>query len=348
MQYTSGTTGFPKGVMLTHRNLVNNAWGMGVKLSYQPGERLALTVPLFHCFGCVVGTLGAFVSAVTICGIDRFDAAQALDLIESQRCHILYGVPTHFRMMVEEQDRRARDLTSLRTGIMGGAPCPEELVRRLVRDLHLPQMVAAYGLTECSPGVTINDPDDSIERRATTVGRPMPETELKVVDPQTGREVARNVKGELWVRGHCVMKGYWNQPEATAQVLMKDGWLRTGDLAVHGTDDYLRIVGRLKEMVIRGGENVYPAEVEEALRGHPALRDAAVFGVPDPVFGEEVRAAVLVREGHRVGEAELRAWLRDKVAGAKVPSRIFVVDAFPMTASGKVQKFRLAEQFGGK
>lgn len=348
MQYTSGTTGFPKGVMLSHRNLVNNAWGMGVKLSFVPGERLALTVPLFHCFGCVVGTLGAYVSAVTICGIDRFDAAQALDLIESQRCHILYGVPTHFRMLTEEQERRARDLASLRTGIMGGAPCPEELVRRLVRDLHLPQMVAAYGLTECSPGVTINDPDDSIERRSTTVGRPMPETELRVVDPQSGREVARGTKGELWVRGHCVMKGYWNQPEATAQVLTPDGWLRTGDLAVHGRDDYLRIVGRLKEMVIRGGENVYPAEVEEALRGHPALRDAAVFGVPDPVFGEEVRAAVLLREGATTDEAKLRAWLRDKVAGVKIPTRIFVVDAFPMTASGKVQKFRLAEQFGGK
>jgi fatty-acyl-CoA synthase len=345
MQYTSGTTGFPKGVMLTHRNLVNNAWGIGVKLDYRPGERLALTLPLFHCFGCVVGTLGAFVSAVTICAIDRFDAAQALDLIASQRCQILYGVPTHFRMMVEEQERRARDLTSLRAGIMGGAPCPEELVRRLVRELHLPQMVAAYGLTECSPGVTINDPDDSIERRATTVGRPMPETELKVVDPQTLNEVARGEKGELWVRGHCVMKGYWNQPDATAQVLLPDGWLRTGDLAIHDDDDYLRIVGRLKEMVIRGGENVYPAEVEEALRGHPALRDAAVFGVPDPAFGEEVRAAVLLREGRRVDEAELRAWLRDRVAGVKIPSRIFVVDAFPMTASGKVQKFRLAEQF---
>jgi fatty-acyl-CoA synthase len=346
MQYTSGTTGFPKGVMLTHRNLVNNAWGIGVKLDYRPGERLALTLPLFHCFGCVVGTLGAYVSAVTICGIDRFDPAEALDLISAQRCQILYGVPTHFRLMVEEQERRARDLTSLRAGIMGGAPCPEELVRRLVRELHLPQMVAAYGLTECSPGVTINDPDDSTERRATTVGRPMPETELRVVDPATLREVARGERGELWVRGHCVMKGYWNQPEATAQVLMEGGWLRTGDLAIHGADDYLRIVGRLKEMVIRGGENVYPAEVEEALRGHPALRDAAVFGVPDPVFGEEVRAAVLVRAGSSADEAELRGWLRTRVAGVKIPTRIFVVDAFPMTASGKVQKFRLAEEFG--
>jgi len=347
MQYTSGTTGFPKGVMLSHRNLVNNAWGIGTKLDYRPGERLALTLPLFHCFGCVVGTLGAFASAVTLCGIDRFDAAAALDLVEAERCAILYGVPTHFRMLVEEQERRPRDLSSLRTGIMGGAPCPEQLVRRLVTELHLPQMVAAYGLTECSPGVSINDPDDSIERRATTVGRPMAETEVRVVDPATLREVARGERGELWVRGHCVMKGYFEQPEATAQVLLPDGWLRTGDLAIHGEDDYLRIVGRLKEMVIRGGENVYPAEVEEALRRHPSVRDAAVFGVPDERLGEDVRAAVLLKEGAAADEAALRDFLRERVAGVKVPARIFVVDAFPMTASGKVQKFRLAEKFGG-
>jgi fatty-acyl-CoA synthase len=348
MQYTSGTTGFPKGVMLSHRNLVNNAWGIGTKLDYRPGERLALTLPLFHCFGCVVGTLGAFASAVTLCGIDRFDAAAALDLVASERCQILYGVPTHFRMLVEEQERRPRDLSSLRTGIMGGAPCPEQLVRRLVSELHLPQMVAAYGLTECSPGVTINDPDDSIERRATTVGRPMAETEVRVVDPATLRDVPRGERGELWVRGHCVMKGYFEQPEATAQVLLPDGWLRTGDLAIHGEDDYLRIVGRLKEMVIRGGENVYPAEVEEALRGHPAVRDAAVFGVPDERLGEDVRAAVLLKAGAAAGEAALRDFLRERVAGVKVPSRIYVVDAFPMTASGKVRKFQLAELFGGE
>jgi fatty-acyl-CoA synthase len=348
MQYTSGTTGFPKGVMLSHRNLVNNAWGIGTKLDYRPGERLALTLPLFHCFGCVVGTLGAFASAVTLCGIDRFDAAAALDLVASERCQILYGVPTHFRMLVEEQERRPRDLSSLRTGIMGGAPCPEQLVRRLVHELHLPQMVAAYGLTECSPGVTINDPDDSIERRATTVGRPMAETEVRVVDPATLRDVARGERGELWVRGHCVMKGYFEQPEATAQVLLPDGWLRTGDLAIHGEDDYLRIVGRLKEMVIRGGENVYPAEVEEALRRHPAVRDAAVFGVPDERLGEDVRAAVLLKAGAAAGEAALRDFLRERVAGVKVPSRIYVVDAFPMTASGKVRKFQLAELFGGE
>jgi fatty-acyl-CoA synthase len=346
MQYTSGTTGFPKGVMLTHRNLVNNAWGIGSKLRYAPGERLALTVPLFHCFGCVVGTLGACVSAVTICLLDRFDAPRALDLVERERCNILYGVPTHFRLMVEEQERRPRDLSTLRAGVMGGAPCPEELVRKLVAVLHLPEAVAAYGLTECSPGVTINDPDDSIERRATTVGKPFGDVEIRISDPATLREVPRGATGEIWVRGDCVMKGYWNKPEATAEVLLPDGWLRTGDLAIHGTDGYVRIVGRLKEMVIRGGENVYPAEVEDALRRHPGVSDAAVFGVPDPVYGEEVRAAILPRSDPPPTEEELRAFLRERVAGAKVPSRIFVVEAFPMTASGKVQKFRLAELFG--
>ena len=346
MQYTSGTTGFPKGVMLTHRNLVNNAWGIGTVLDYAPGERLALTVPLFHCFGCVVGTLGAYVSAVTICLLDRFDAPRALDLVQRERCNLLYGVPTHFRLLVEEQERSPRDLSTLRAGVMGGAPCPEELVRRLVTTLHLPEAVAAYGLTECSPGVTINDPGDSIERRATTCGKPLAATELRVVDPATQREVARGATGELWVRGDCVMKGYWRKPEATAEVLLPDGWLRTGDLAVHEPDGYVRIVGRLKEMVIRGGENVYPAEVEEVLRRHPGVRDAAVFGIPDPVWGEELRAAVQAKSDPPPTEAELQAFLRPLVAGVKVPTRIFCVDSFPMTASGKVQKFRLAELHG--
>jgi fatty-acyl-CoA synthase len=345
MQYTSGTTGFPKGVMLTHRNVVNNAWGIGSKLSFAPGERLALTVPLFHCFGCVVGTLGAYVSAATICLLDRFDAPRALDLVAREKCNLLYGVPTHFRLMVEEQEARPRDLSTLRAGVMGGAPCPEELVRKLVTVLHLPEAVAAYGLTECSPGVTINDPDDAIERRATTVGRPMPDTEIRVVDPATLHEVARGSPGELWVRGDCVMKGYWKKPEATAEVLRPDGWLRTGDLAVHERDDYVRIVGRLKEMVIRGGENVYPAEVEEALRAHPGVRDVAVFGVPDPVFGEQVLAAFLAKSSPPPSERELQEFLKPRIAGAKIPSRLFCVDAFPLTASGKVQKFRLAERF---
>jgi fatty-acyl-CoA synthase len=357
MQYTSGTTGFPKGVMLTHRNLVNNSHGIGTGLRFAPGERLALTVPLFHCFGCVVGTLGAYVSALTICLLDRFDAAKALDLVQRERCNVLYGVPTHFRLMVEEQERRPRDLATLRAGIMGGAPCPEELVRRLVTTLHLPHAVAAYGLTECSPGVTVNDPTDSLERRATTVGRPMPGIELRVVDPATLREVERGATGELWVRGDCVMKGYWNQPDATAEVLRPGGWLRTGDLAAHGRDDYLRIVGRLKEMVIRGGENVYPVEVEDALRRHPGVRDVAVFGVPDPVYGEEVCAAFLPRTDDSATsgtdatgrspptQQELQEFLKERLAGVKIPTRIWCVASFPTTASGKVQKFRLAEQF---
>ena len=346
MQYTSGTTGFPKGVMLTHRNLVNNARAIGSALGYVPGERLALTVPLFHCFGCVVGTLGAYVSAVTICLLDRFDAARALDLVATEQCTHLYGVPTHFRLLVEEQEARPRDLATLRGGIMGGAPCPEELVRKLVTTLHMPEAVAAYGLTECSPGVTISAPDDPIELRATSVGRAFPDLDVRIFDPATRRELPRGATGELWVRGDCVMKGYWKKPEATAEVLLPDGWLRTGDLAVHGEDGRFRIVGRLKEMVIRGGENVYPAEVEAVLRSHPGVRDVAVFGVPDRVYGEEVCAALLAKSTPAPTVEELRAFLKPRLAGVKIPTRLFAVDAFPMTASGKVQKFRLAELFG--
>ncbi len=345
MQYTSGTTGFPKGVMLTHRNLLHNAWGIGQKLHFAPGERLALTVPLFHCFGCVVGTLGAYVSAVTICLLDRFDAASALDLVVRERCNLLYGVPTHFRLLVEEQQQRPRNLATLRSGIMGGAPCPEELVRRIADTLHLPQAVAAYGLTECSPGVTINDPDDPIDRRATTVGKAMPDLELRIVDPVSGETLPHGAIGELWVRGPCTMRGYWKNPEATAQVLRADGWLSTGDLATLAADGYLRIVGRLKEMVIRGGENVYPAEVEAALRLHPGVRDVAVFGLPDPLFGEQVHAAILPAHDAAPSEEELRRFLTPRLAGVKVPSRFHLVDAFPLTASGKVQKWRLVQQF---
>ncbi len=347
MQYTSGTTGFPKGVMLTHRNLVNNAHFLGKALDYRPGERLALTLPLFHCFGCVVGTLGAYVSAVTICAIDRFDPEQAVELVARERCNIIYGVPTQFRQMLEVASRGRHDLTSLRAGIMGGAPCPEELVRRLVTEFHVPQMVAAYGLTECSPGVTINDPTDSIEKRSQTVGKVIDDgIQIRVVDPTTLLEVGRGLPGELQVRGHCVMKGYYNDPKATAETILEGGWLRTGDLAILCSDNYVRIVGRIKEMIIRGGENVYPAEVEEALRRHPAVRDVAVFGVSCEIYGEEVRAAVLTFPDKSVTEGELRAFARERMAGIKVPSRFHFVDLFPMTASGKVQKFQLARMFG--
>ncbi|MSR46747.1 MAG: AMP-binding protein [Planctomycetes bacterium] len=347
MQYTSGTTGFPKGVMLTHKNLLHNACAIGTKLGYQPGERLALTVPLFHCFGCVVGTLGAYVSAAALCLLDRFDAARALDLVEKERCTLLYGVPTMFRLMVEEQQKKPRNLATLRAGIMGGAPCPEALVKQLATTLHLPEAVAAYGLTECSPGVTMNHPHDSLELRATTCGRPLPEIAVQVVDPATLAPLAAGATGELWVRGPCTMKGYWGRPEATAEVLRPDGWLRTGDLATIDGDGYVRIVGRLKEMVIRGGENVYPVEVEAALRRHPGIRDVAVFGLPDAIYGEEVRAAFLPATDPPPTDAELREFLKARLAGVKIPSRFHALDAFPMTASGKVQKWRLVERFSG-
>ncbi|MBM4015746.1 MAG: AMP-binding protein [Planctomycetes bacterium] len=347
MQYTSGTTGFPKGVTLTHANLLHNAAAIGSVLGFCPADRLALTVPLFHCFGCVVGVLGAYVSGAALALLERFDAARALDLVARERCTLLYGVPTMFRLLVEEQLRAPRELASLRAGIMGGAPCPEALVRQLGSVLHLPEAVAAYGLTECSPGVTMNDPRDSAERRATTCGKALAGISVRVVDPATLLPLPTGATGELQVRGPCTMKGYWNKPDATAEVLLPDGWLRTGDLATLDGEGYVRIVGRLKEMVIRGGENVYPVEVEEALRRHPGIRDVAVFGVPDPVYGEQVQAAFLPATAPPPGEAELRAFLEPRLAGVKIPSRFHALDAFPMTASGKVQKWRLVERFGG-
>lgn len=347
MQYTSGTTGFPKGVMLTHANLLHNAAAIGAVLGFSPADRLALTVPLFHCFGCVVGVLGAYVSGATLPLLDRFDAPRALDLVARERCTLLYGVPTMFRLLVEEQLRAPRDLSSLRAGIMGGAPCPEALVRQLGEVLHLPEAVAAYGLTECSPGVTMNDPRDSAQRRATTCGKALAGIAVRVADPATLAPLPTGATGELQVRGPCTMKGYWDKPEATAEVLLPDGWLRTGDLATIDGDGYVRIVGRLKEMVIRGGENVYPVEVEEALRRHPGIRDVAVFGVPDPVYGEQVQAAFLTATTPPPGERELREFLAPRLAGIKIPSRFHALDAFPMTASGKVQKWRLVERFAG-
>lgn len=346
MQYTSGTTGFPKGVMLRHRNLLHNAAAIGSVLGFGPGDRLALTVPLFHCFGCVVGTLGAYVSAATICLLDRFDAARALDLVARERCTLLYGVPTMFRLLVEEQLRSPRDLASLRAGIMGGAPCPEGLVRQLGSVLHLHDAVAAYGLTECSPGVTMNDPRDSAERRATTCGKVLAGIEVRVADPATLAPLPSGATGEIQVRGPCTMEGYWKQPAATAEVLLTDGWLRTGDLATIDRDGYVRIVGRLKEMVIRGGENVYPVEVEEALRRHPGIRDVAVFGLPDPIHGEQLHAAFLPATAPPPSERELRDFLAPRLSGIKIPSRFHPLAAFPLTASGKVQKWRLAEELG--
>ncbi|MBK6942117.1 MAG: AMP-binding protein [Planctomycetes bacterium] len=343
MQYTSGTTGFPKGVMLTHRNLVQNAAAIAPILDFRPGDRLCLCVPLFHCFGCVIGTLVAHETGSALVLVEGFDAAVVLDTIERERCTALYGVPTMFIAELAAQRARPRDLTSLRVGVMAGAPCPEQVMREAAVDLHIPGLVIAYGLTEASPGVTLSSPTDSLDLRATTVGKALPGLAVRIADPDSGVEVARGQSGELWTRGEHVMAGYDDEPEATRRAITTDGWLKTGDMATMDEQGFVRIVGRSKELIIRGGENIAPAEVEDALRVHDAVLDVAAFGVPSAFFGEEVAVAVRMKPERTVSAAELQAFCRARIAEHKVPSRVLFVDQFPLTGSGKVQRFVLRE-----
>lgn len=346
MQYTSGTTGFPKGVMLTHRNLVQNAAAIAPILDFRPGDRLCLCVPLFHCFGCVIGTLVAHETGTALVLVEGFDAAVVLDTIERERATALYGVPTMFIAELAAQRERPRDLSSLRVGVMAGAPCPEQVMRDAEAKLHIPGLVIAYGLTEASPGVTLSSPSDSVEVRATTVGKALPGIDVRIADPDTGIEVERGAPGELWTRGEHVMAGYDDEPEATRRAITPDGWLKTGDMATMDEHGFVRIVGRYKELIIRGGENVAPAEVEDVLRAHPAVLDVAAFGVPSAFFGEEVAVAVRVKPGSSTDATELRTFCRARVAEHKVPARVLFVEQFPLTGSGKVQRFVLREWAG--
>ena len=346
MQYTSGTTGFPKGVMLSSRNIVNNGYQLGGLLGYTSADRLCLCVPLFHCFGCVIGVLGAFTHGACLCVVEAFDATRVLETIDRERCTALYGVPTMFLAEVESRDFSRYDLTSLRTGVMAGALCPEPLMRRVMTDMHLPEITIAYGMTESSPGITMTPRDASVEHRSQTVGRVLPGLEVKIVDPATG--AARDVgqRGELCCRGYNVMKGYYNNPEATRAAIDRDGWLHTGDEATLDPDSYVRITGRIKDLIIRGGENIAPKEIEDRLREHAAVADAYVYGVADSFFGEAVAAAVRLKPDVRDrGMAEeLVAWCAAALAKFKVPRYLRFVSEFPMTASGKIQKYKLREE----
>ncbi len=346
IQYTSGTTGFPKGVVLTNRNLVENAYAIGRRMGMRADDRLLLQVPLFHCFGCVVSVIGAYTHGVALVALERFDPLAALEAIAAERCTLAYGVPTMFLALLEHPERARFDTSSLRGGIMGGSMCPEPLMRRVVAELGAKGMLVAYGLTEASPGVTCSAQDDPIELRCGTVGTALDGVEVMIADPETGAELARGEAGELWTRGPNVMQGYFDDPRATAEAITPEGWLRTGDLATVDADGRVRIVGRIKELVIRGGENVYPAEVEDALRAHPDVRDAAVFGVPSERWGEEVAAAVVLRPGAREDAEAILASLEHRLAPFKHPTHVRFMSAFPLTASGKVQKFRLAEACG--
>ena len=343
MQYTSGTTGFPKGVMLSSRNIVNNGYWIGEGLGYTPADRLCLCVPLFHCFGCVLGVLAAFTHGACLCPVEFFEPGRVLETIDREQCTAVYGVPTMFLAELEHADFARFSMRSLRTGIMAGAVCPEPLMRRVIDEMHLPELTIVYGLTETSPGLTQTPRDADLTERTQTVGRVLPEVEVRIVDPQTGATVATGIDGELWARGYVVMQGYHQMPEATAAAMTPDGWLKSGDQASIDAAGRVRITGRIKDIIIRGGENIAPKEVEDVLRGHPAIADASVYGVGSEFFGEEVAAALRLRPGATIDPDEVQAFCRERIARFKVPKLIRVVEDFPLTASGKIQKFQLRE-----
>src|SRR6185503_2370713 len=343
MQYTSGTTGFPKGVMLTHRNIVNNAYWLAEGIALTPRDKLCVPVPFFHCFGCVIGVLGAYTHAAALVPLETFDALRALKHIESGRCTTLFGVPTMFIAELDQLDFHNLDMSSLRTGVMAGALCPEPLMRKVIERMHLTELAIAYGLTEASPGITMTPRDDSVELRTQTVGIPLPEVEVKIVDPATGETCAPGIAGELCCRGYNVMKGYYNNDKATAEAIDFDAWLHTGDQATMDARGYVRITGRIKELIIRGGENIAPKEIEDLLRGNPKIVDIYVYGIPDERLGEEVAAAIKLKQGETATTEEIRAFCDGRIARFKIPRQIRFVDSFPMTASGKVQKFKLRE-----
>ena len=343
MQYTSGTTGFPKGVMLSSRNIVNNGYWIGEGLGYTPSDRLCLCVPLFHCFGCVLGVLAAFTHGACLCPVEFFDPVRVLETVDREQCTALYGVPTMFLAELEHVDFQRYSTASLRTGIMAGALCPEPLMRRVIDEMHLPELTIVYGLTETSPGLTQTLRDADLVERTQTVGRVLPEIALRIVDPHTGATAATGADGELWAKGYVVMQGYYKMPDATAATMTPDGWLKSGDQASVDEDGRVRITGRIKDIIIRGGENIAPKEVEDVLRGHPAVTDAAVYAVASEFFGEDVAATLRLQPGATIEPEAVQAFCRARLARFKVPRFIRVVEAFPLTASGKIQKFRLRE-----
>ncbi|MEG2702712.1 MAG: AMP-binding protein, partial [Clostridia bacterium] len=343
MQYTSGTTGFPKGVMLTHYNITNNGQFMGDCMKLTERDRLLIVVPLFHCFGCVLGMMSCLTHCTTMVLMDHYNPLREMEILQNARCTAVHGVPTMFIGMLEHPDFTKFDFSLLRTGIMAGSPCPIKTMRDVTEKMHLSELTITYGQTECSPGMTMSRTDDPLELRVTTVGKLLPHTEGRIIDPETGREVARGVPGEILTRGYLVMKGYYKMPEATRQAVDAEGWLHTGDIGSMDEDGNFRITGRLKDMIIRGGENIYPREIEEFLYTHHAVRDVQVVGVPDEKYGEEVCACVVLKEGCAVTEVELIDYVRAGLSRFKAPRYVLVMDGFPMTASGKIQKFKLRE-----
>jgi fatty-acyl-CoA synthase len=344
IQFTSGTTGQPKGAMLSHSNILRNAFFAGQCQKFDQNDRICLPVPLYHCFGCVLGTLcGAVHGSAVVFPSESFSAGDTLQAIEQERCTAVYGVPTMFIAQLQHDEFAKRNLTSLRTGIMAGSPCPIELMKRVTSEMGASEITIGYGQTESSPLITQTRTNDPLELRVGTVGRTTPGIECKIVDPETGADLSDNQPGELCGRGHGVMIGYYNMPEKTAKAVDTNGWLHTGDLAVRLPNGYFRITGRLRDLVIRGGENIYPREIEERLFAHPSVEDVQVVGVPDHKFGEELLAWVKLRSGTAATEDELKAFCREELAKFKVPNYWKFVDSFPTTVTGKIQKFRIRE-----
>ncbi|MBL8212948.1 MAG: AMP-binding protein [Bryobacterales bacterium] len=345
IQYTSGTTGSPKGVLLTHRNILNNAWLIARQMRITAEDVLCMPVPLYHCFGCVMSSLLCVATgAALVMPAPSFDPLATLQAVSEERATALYGVPSMFIAELQHPRFGEFDLSSLRTGIMAGAPCPIEVMRRVVADMHCHQMTIAYGQTESSPVITMSDVGDDLELRVTTVGRAMPATEVKIVEPKTGQTLPVGELGELCTRGYLVMKGYDGNPEATADAIDAEGWLHTGDLAVMHANGAFGIRGRSRDMIIRGGENIYPREIEEFLFTHPAVAEVAVFGLPDAKFGEIVLAWVRLKPEAEATSEQIRSWCHDRIAYFKIPAEIRIVGEFPMTVTGKLQKFRMREE----
>ena len=344
MQYTSGTTGFPKGVMLTHHNIVNNGKCIGDRMDLSTADRMMIQVPMFHCFGMVLAMTASMTHGATILPLPYFSPKPALACINNERITAFHGVPTMFIAMLEHEDFPKTDFSYMRTGIMAGSPCPIAVMQDVVNKMHMSEITIVYGQTEAAPGCTMSSTDDSLEVRVNTVGRPLPEIECKIVDPETGEDLPDNVDGEFVARGYNIMKGYYKMPGATAAAIDKEGWLHTGDLARRDENGNFKITGRIKDMIIRGGENIYPKEIEDFIYTHPKVSDVQVIGVPDEQYGEEIMACVILKEGETMTEKEMKQYVLDHMAKHKVPRYVDFVDAFPMNAAGKILKYKMREE----
>ena len=343
MQYTSGTTGFPKGVMLTHYNIVNNGKCIGDRMDLSTADRMMIQVPMFHCFGMVLAMTATMTHGGTILPLPYFSPKSALACINQERITAFHGVPTMFIAMLEHPDFEKTDFSYMRTGIMAGSPCPEPVMNQVVNKMNMKEITIVYGQTEASPGCTMSSTDDSVEVRVSTVGRALPEIECKIIDPETGEELPDNTTGEFVARGYNIMKGYYKMPEATAAAIDKNGWLHTGDLALRTPEGNYRITGRLKDMIIRGGENIYPKEIEEFIYTHQKVKDVQVIGIPDEQYGEEIMACIILKDGEEMSEEEMKAYIREHMAKHKVPRYIDFVKEFPMNVAGKILKYKMRE-----